>query len=196
MSRFAFVLTACIVCAHGRSSAAQETASSAALFDSLVASFGYAPSQAIVPQKPEQTVQQPQAATVSVTTDATQTQTRQDATQVLPAEAPKFWHHQVQQSEDFAYIADYDKVTLKFGATWCSPCRSSGPVFEKYANEAYAFSIDVDQRPDLLQKYGNGSSIPQYVVLRHGKVVGRHQGAIYDINGLRQLVSQSAVASK
>ena len=54
-------------------------------------------------------------------------------------------------------------VVIDFNATWCGPCRQFAPTFEAVAEEmadkALFYSVDVDQHPELAQKY-DVQSIP------------------------------------
>ena len=60
-------------------------------------------------------------------------------------------------------------VVIDFNATWCGPCRQFAPTFEAVAEEmadkALFYSVDVDQHPELAQKYGV-QSIPMVVYLQ------------------------------
>lgn len=63
------------------------------------------------------------------------------------------------------------KTVIKFGATWCSPCKQLSPIFTKVAqefaqelSEQYQFvEIDVDQKPDVASSYGV-RSVPTVIV--------------------------------
>ena len=69
-------------------------------------------------------------------------------------------------------------VVVDFGAPWCHPCRSLGPVFEKLAqaNPDIKFGkVDIDDNGQLAVKY-EVSSIPVVAVFRNGKIVERIAG--------------------
>ena len=65
-----------------------------------------------------------------------------------------------------------------FSATWCGPCKVFKPVMNEIAGEGHSVQfIDVDQSPDLAQKY-NVRSVPTVVVEENGSEVNRVMGAV------------------
>lgn len=63
-------------------------------------------------------------------------------------------------------------VLVDFWATWCMPCKMLAPVIEELAAEADGFKvgkIDVDQEPELAQKY-RIMSIPTVLVFKNGQI--------------------------
>lgn len=71
---------------------------------------------------------------------------------------------------------------VDFTATWCPPCRMMKPIFHKLAGEygkKFNFvAIDIDERPDLAQKYGI-QAVPTFVFLNEEGVEGnRINGAV------------------
>ena len=68
---------------------------------------------------------------------------------------------------------------LDFYADWCGPCRMVLPLVEQIADERddlLVAKINVDENPDLAQKFGV-FSIPTLVVMKDGKVVNKVSGA-------------------
>ena len=70
-------------------------------------------------------------------------------------------------------------VLVDFYADWCGPCKMMGPVVEELAREYdgkfKVGKINVDQEPQLAQKYGV-MSIPCVVAFKGGKEVKRSVG--------------------
>ena len=69
-------------------------------------------------------------------------------------------------------------VVVDFFATWCGPCQMLSPVLEelsKEITEATIVKVDVDEAPELAEKYGV-YSIPNVVMIKDGKEVDRFVG--------------------
>ena len=70
-------------------------------------------------------------------------------------------------------------VLIDLWATWCGPCKMMTPVVEELATEKEGTikvcKVNVDDEPDLAQKF-NIMSIPTFVAIKEGKVVGTSVG--------------------
>ncbi len=77
-------------------------------------------------------------------------------------------------------IKNSDKpIIIDVYATWCGPCQYMAPVFEELSKEMgdkYKFAkLNIDEERDLAVKY-NVSSIPTFIFIKNGEVVGREMG--------------------
>ncbi len=72
-------------------------------------------------------------------------------------------------------------VLIDFYADWCGPCKMMGPVVEELAKEydgkAKVGKINVDEQPELAQKYGV-MSIPYFAFIKNGELVSDEMGAV------------------
>jgi thioredoxin 1 len=71
-------------------------------------------------------------------------------------------------------------VLVDFWAAWCAPCRMIAPtvaqVAEKYADNARVVKLNVDENPNVPQKYGI-KGIPTLILFKNGKEEERVVGA-------------------
>jgi thioredoxin len=70
-------------------------------------------------------------------------------------------------------------VLVDFGAEWCGPCRTLGPIIEELATEyegrVVVGKVDVDNNQEFAAKYGV-RNIPTVLMFKDGEVVGRQVG--------------------
>ena len=70
-------------------------------------------------------------------------------------------------------------VLVDFYATWCGPCKMVSPIVDEIANEHPEYAVckvDVDEQPELAQKFGV-MSIPTLFVIKDGKITNQTLGA-------------------
>lgn len=64
-------------------------------------------------------------------------------------------------------------VLVDFFATWCGPCKMLAPTLDEVAGEvagrAGVYKVDIDQSPDIAQRYGV-MSVPTLIVFENGQV--------------------------
>ena len=68
-------------------------------------------------------------------------------------------------------LKDNNKVIAQFTAAWCGPCREIKPHLEDFSKQytdVQIASIDIDEYPDLAEKYGI-MSIPTFVAFVNEK---------------------------
>jgi thioredoxin 1 len=65
-------------------------------------------------------------------------------------------------------------VLVDFFATWCGPCRMLAPVLEQvaktYEGKAKIMKVDIDESPELANRFGI-TSVPTLMVFHQGKPV-------------------------
>ncbi len=70
-------------------------------------------------------------------------------------------------------------VVIDFWAPWCGPCRMTGPIIEELSEELAGTvkvgKVNVDEEPELAQKYGV-MSIPTIVKIVGGEEANRAVG--------------------
>ncbi|MCR5093673.1 MAG: thioredoxin [Lachnospiraceae bacterium] len=72
-------------------------------------------------------------------------------------------------------------VLVDFYADWCGPCKMMSPLIkeiaEDYDGELKVGKCNVDENPDVAQKYGV-MSIPNFIFFRKGEQVDSLLGAV------------------
>ena len=83
-------------------------------------------------------------------------------------------------------------LIIDFYTTWCGPCKTMSPEFEKlskeYEGKAIFVKCDIDQAQEIAQNYGI-ESIPTFQSWLDGNPIGQVVGA--DLEALQKLVKDS-----
>ena len=86
----------------------------------------------------------------------------------------------IRQDHFDTFISQSDKpVLVDFWATWCGPYRMLSPVVEEvsreHENELTVGKVNVDDCPELAQKFGV-MSIPTLILFKDGQPVDKRIG--------------------
>jgi len=71
-------------------------------------------------------------------------------------------------------VSGYKKSIVKFGASWCGPCKMADKMLKKVIDEGFSqvFSVDVEKSPDIGLKF-KIMKLPTFIVFQNGEVVER-----------------------
>lgn len=82
---------------------------------------------------------------------------------------------------EFDNILKNDTVCIKFGATWCQPCKALAPVIEEisreYDGKAVVMDVDVEDSPDIASKY-RIRNVPTILFFKQGVLSGKVVGSV------------------
>ena len=96
-------------------------------------------------------------------------------------------------TENFEKIASTNEiVVVDFWATWCGPCRSFGPIFEKVSEkypEIPFVKVDIDKSNEIVAA-AQIQAVPTVMVIKRGEVIYRQAGALL-ASDLEDLVEQA-----
>jgi thioredoxin 1 len=81
---------------------------------------------------------------------------------------------------DAQVLASETPVIVDFWAEWCGPCRAVSPILEQIAeeraDELRVVKVNVDEEPELQQRYGI-LSIPTILLFKDGEPTAAAVGA-------------------
>lgn len=90
---------------------------------------------------------------------------------------------QIHNVDEFNKILENysnDIIIIDFWATWCGPCMTFAPVFEKifqeHSNEVIFLKVNVDLNEAITRQYGI-SGIPTTLFIKNRKVIQKVVGA-------------------
>lgn len=86
----------------------------------------------------------------------------------------------ISQSQFNQIASSDDPVLIKFGATWCQPCKALEPQLVKYAQTPGAVrvvEVDIDEEGALAAQFGV-QAVPTMVLLKSGVPLTRMQGVM------------------
>jgi thioredoxin 1 len=73
---------------------------------------------------------------------------------------------------------EYDKILIKFGASWCGPCKAMEPALKEVMEErtdVKIFDLDVDENEELVQLF-RVRNVPVMFLIKEGVTVNKFVG--------------------
>lgn len=91
-------------------------------------------------------------------------------------------------------IKSAEPVLVDFFAEWCGPCKAMAPaldqVAEEMAGKVKIVKIDVDQNPQITQRY-RIQAMPTLLMFKDGKVAAQQVGALVQKRKLEDWIKSS-----
>ena len=85
-----------------------------------------------------------------------------------------------------------EPVFVDFFAEWCGPCKAMAPALEQVAAEmkgkVKVVKLDVDQNPDVTQKY-RIQAMPTLMIFKDGQVAAQRVGALVQKKQLQDWIN-------
>ena len=77
--------------------------------------------------------------------------------------------------ENKSNVLNSGKVVLKFGASYCGPCRVYDEILKDVPDDSFLYSVDVEEFPEIARQYGV-RGIPTTILLNSGVEMRRMVG--------------------
>lgn len=95
---------------------------------------------------------------------------------------------------DAEVLKSKEPVVVDFFAEWCGPCKAMAPaldlVSKEMAGKVKIVKLDVDQNPEITQKYGI-QAMPTLMLFKDGKVADTQVGALVQKSKLEAWIKKS-----
>ena len=105
------------------------------------------------------------------------------AARARPAPEPGAPIHIRSVSQFESYLEREEPVVIDFWATWCVPCKITGPVFDRvsrqFAGKVNFLKVNTEELGSISNAFGI-RSIPTILVMLNGEVIDSHIGVIND----------------
>lgn len=75
-------------------------------------------------------------------------------------------------------VKNSERAVVKFGASWCGPCRAMKPVFDRLSkiyNDVSFVEVDIDDSEDVAMEFGV-MSVPTLMFFKNGEFLDRMVG--------------------